>query len=112
MVKFDVQRVREEFPILGSVTRGGKALVYLDNGATTQKPRGVIDAVNRFYEAQNSNIHRGIYELSQTATGLYEAAREKVQRFIHAGEAAEVIFTRGTTERGLTWWRHRGGGRI
>jgi cysteine desulfurase/selenocysteine lyase len=95
--KFDVETVRRDFPILAP-RAGGKPLVYLDNAATTHKPRQVIEAEKRFYEGQNSNIHRGVYELSQIATGLYEAAREKVRAFINAPEAAEIIFTRGTTE--------------
>ncbi len=94
---FDVQRVRRDFPIL-SQTANGHPLIYLDNGATTQKPRQVIDAQSGFYETTNSNIHRGVYELSQTATNLYEAARGKVQAFLNAAEPAEIIFTRGTTE--------------
>jgi cysteine desulfurase / selenocysteine lyase len=95
--KFDVQTVRRDFPILATRSHG-KPLVYLDNAATTHKPRAVIDAERRFYEGQNSNIHRGVYELSQVATGLYEATREKTRAFINAPEAAEIIFTRGTTE--------------
>lgn len=98
-VCFDVDRVRGDFPILQ--TQAGsppRPLAYLDNGATTQKPRAVIDALVRYYETQNANIHRGVYGLSQTATSLYEAAREKVRAFINAREPQEVIFTRGTTE--------------
>jgi cysteine desulfurase/selenocysteine lyase len=94
---FDPLKVRADFPIL-STTAHGKPLVYLDNGATTQKPRQVIDAERRYYETQNANIHRGVYHLSQLATELYEDARRKVQRFINAAEAPEVLFTRGTTE--------------
>src|SRR3954470_23752630 len=93
---FDVQRVRADFPILHS-TAHGKPLVYLDNGATTQKPQVVIDATRRYYEEQNSNIHRGVYHLSQLATTLYEEARIKIQKFINAAEAREIIFTKGTT---------------
>src|SRR3954468_22393728 len=94
---FDPLKVRADFPILQTLSHG-KPLVYLDNGATTQKPRAVIDALSHYYQAQNANVHRGVYELSQIATELYEGARLKVQRFINAGESAEVIFTRGTTE--------------
>jgi cysteine desulfurase/selenocysteine lyase len=94
---WDVERVRADFPIL-QTTVNGKPLVYLDNAATTQKPRAVIDAIVRYYETQNANIHRGVYQLSQTATDLYEGTREKVRAFINAGEVAEIIFTRGTTE--------------
>src|SRR3954453_8645694 len=84
--ELDVQKVRGEFPIL-STTAHGKPLIYLDNGATTQKPRGVIDAVRRYYESQNANIHRGVYELSQVATTLYEQARLTVQKFINAAHS-------------------------
>src|SRR5688500_11997924 len=77
---FDVQGVRGDFPIL-STKAHGKPLVYVDNGATTQKPRQVIEALDRYYQTQNANIHRGVYELSQTATTLYEQARLTVQRF-------------------------------
>jgi len=94
---FDVARVRADFPILATTMRG-KPLVYLDNGATTHKPRAVIEAETRYYETQNANIHRGVYELSQTATDLYEAARKTVQAFLNAAEPAEIIFARGATE--------------
>jgi cysteine desulfurase/selenocysteine lyase len=94
---WDVERVRADFPILRTKVRG-KPLVYLDNAATTQKPRAVIDAIVRDYETQNANIHRGIYQLSQTATDLYEGVRHKVRAFINAAELGEIIFTRGTTE--------------
>ncbi|HVT82755.1 MAG TPA: SufS family cysteine desulfurase [Phycisphaerae bacterium] len=94
---FDPAAVRRDFPILAARSHG-KPLVYLDNGATTQKPRQVIDALVRYYESQNANIHRGVYELSQTATSLYESVREKIRAFINAREPAEIIFTRGTTE--------------
>src|SRR3954463_12943739 len=94
---FDVQRIRDDFQIL-KTTANGKPLVYLDNGATTQKPRAVIDVISRYYEAQNANIHRGVYYLSQLATDLYEATRRKVRKFINASDDREIIFTRGTTE--------------
>lgn len=94
---FDVARIRADFPILKQTVHG-KPLVYLDNAATTQKPQVVIDALNRYYAAENANIHRGVYTLSQLATALHEEAREKVQRFINAAESREIIFTRGTTE--------------
>ncbi|HEX8339722.1 MAG TPA: SufS family cysteine desulfurase [Tepidisphaeraceae bacterium] len=96
-ITFDPLVVRRDFPILQTHARG-KPLVYLDNGATTQKPQIVIDAVRNYYEKQNANIHRGVYELSQVATEGYEAARRTVARFINAPDPAEVIFTRGTTE--------------
>ena len=85
------------FPIFDDRARA-RPLVYLDNGATTQKPRVVLDALRHFYEEKNANIHRGVYELSQQATDAYESARRTVQHFINARESAEVIFTRGTTE--------------
>src|SRR5947209_14950822 len=94
---FDPVKVRGDFPILQTKAHG-KPLVNLDNGATTQKPRAVIEAIKHYYEAQNANVHRGVYQLSQIATEAYEAARVKVQKFINAAEPAEIIFTRGTTE--------------
>ncbi|SRR6266404_2181495 len=94
---FDVQKVREDFPIL-KTTVHGKPLVYLDNAATSQKPQAVIDATGRYYSADNSNIHRGVHLLSQRATTEYEDARIKVQNFINAAQSQEVIFVRGTTE--------------
>jgi cysteine desulfurase / selenocysteine lyase len=94
---FDVRKIREDFPILKSQVHG-KPLVYLDNAATTQKPRAVIDAILRYYEGQNSNIHRGVHHLSEVATRAYETARVKVQRFLNAADAREIIFTRGATE--------------
>src|SRR5204863_9457550 len=94
---FDVRKVREDFPILKSLVHG-KPLVYLDNAATTQKPRAVIDAILHYYEGQNSNIHRGVHHLSEVATRAYETARVKVQRFLNAADAREIIFTRGATE--------------
>ena len=94
---FDVRKVREDFPILKSQVHG-KPLVYLDNAATTQKPQAVIDAVRTYYESQNSNIHRGVHHLSEVATRAYESARVKIQRFLNAADAREIIFTRGATE--------------
>ncbi len=93
---FDPLKVRADFPILNG--SAGRPLVYLDNGATTQKPQAVIDALARYYESQNANIHRGVYRLSQIATEAYESARQTVARFINATEPQEIIFTRGTTE--------------
>jgi cysteine desulfurase/selenocysteine lyase len=95
---FDVARVRSDFPILSQVTRSGHPLVYLDNAATTQKPRQVIEAVTRFYASDNANVHRGLYELSERATAGFEAARERVARFVGAASAEEIVFTRSTTE--------------
>ena len=93
----DVARIREDFPILRQRIRG-KPLVYLDNAATSQKPQAVIDAVTRFYTAENANIHRGVHYLSERATVAYDEAREKVARFLNARSSREIIFTRGTTE--------------
>jgi cysteine desulfurase/selenocysteine lyase len=94
---FDVARVRADFPILAQEIRG-KPLVYLDNAATSQKPQAVIDALNRYYRTENSNIHRGVHWLSERATAAYEAARDKLRRFINAESDKEIIFVRGTTE--------------
>lgn len=94
---FDVDRYRKDFPVLQQKMHG-KPLVYLDNAATTQKPQAVIEALNRYYFAENANIHRGIYHLSQQATDAYETAREKVRQFIQAPAVEEIIFVRGTTE--------------
>ena len=88
---------RDEFPIL-SIRVRGQPLVYLDNAATTQKPRAVIDAVSRFYARDNANVHRGVHALSQRATDSFEAARARVQNFLHAAPPAEIIFVRGATE--------------
>lgn len=94
---FDVASVRKDFPILAS-TVYGKPLVYLDNGATTQKPLCVIEKLTDGYLHHNANVHRGVHFLSQDATDLHESARRRVQQFIHADSSDEVIFTRGTTE--------------
>ena len=93
----DVERIRRDFPILGREVYG-KPLVYLDNAATTQKPQCVIDAITEAYCNENANVHRGIHFLSQQATDMMEAARDKVRGFIGAGSTEEIIFTRGTTE--------------
>jgi len=93
----DAARIREDFPIFGRVVRG-KPLVYLDNANSTQKPRAVIDVESRFYESQYSNIHRGVYLLSQEATDLYDRARERVARFLNARSPREIVFVRDTTE--------------
>ena len=94
---YDIQKIRADFPILSREVYG-KPLVYLDNGATTQKPRCVVDAITDEYYSVNANVHRGVHFLSQQATDLHEAAREKVRAFIHAKSTDEIIFTRGTTE--------------
>ena len=94
---FNLERVRADFPILGRRIRG-KPLVYLDNAATSQKPQSVIDAVTRFYSAENANIHRGVHYLSERATTAYDVVREEIARFINAPSSRQVIFTKGTTE--------------
>lgn len=93
----DIDAIRSDFPIL-SATVYGKPLVYLDNAATTQKPRAVLDRVVAYYTQQNSNIHRGVHYLSEQASAIYESARETVQTFINASKREEIVFTRGTTE--------------
>lgn len=92
-----LKRIRQDFPILHT-EMNGKPLIYFDNGATTQKPRQVIEAITKYYEQDNANIHRGLYELSQRATDRYEAARARVAKFLGAERAEECIFVRGTTE--------------
>lgn len=94
---YDIQIIREDFPIL-SRTVYGKPLIYLDNGATTQKPRCVVESITDEYYSVNSNVHRGVHFLSQQATNLHEASRETVRKFINARSTSEIIFTRGTTE--------------
>jgi cysteine desulfurase/selenocysteine lyase len=94
---YDLSRVREDFPILRQKIRG-KPLVYLDNAATTQKPASVLQALHDYYAGTNANIHRGVHTLSQRATDAYEAAREKVRRFVNARETREIVFVRGATE--------------
>jgi len=93
----DVAKLRADFPALQLSVRG-KTLVYLDNAATSQKPRAVLEALQRYYEEGNANVHRGVHYLSEHATAAYEGAREKARRFLNAREAREVIFVRGTTE--------------
>ena len=97
VLPFDVHQVRRDFPILATRING-RPLVYLDNAATTHKPRLVLDAIEAFYASENANIHRGVHTLSQRATASFEAAREKIARFLNAGGASQIIFTRGTTE--------------
>ena len=94
---YDIQKIREDFPILGREVYG-KPLVYLDNAATTQKPLMVLDAMRDEYLNVNANVHRGVHYLSQQATNLHEAARKKVRQFINARKTEEIVFTRGTTE--------------
>lgn len=105
---FDVQAIREYFPVLNRTVKG-KPLVYFDNAATAQKPQAVIDALTEYYEKYNANIHRGIHSLAEEATAAYEATRDTVQQFINAKHREEIIFTRGVTESinlvAYTWAR-------
>lgn len=96
-LNFSVDEIRAQFPILERSVNG-KNLVYFDNGATSQKPQSVIDAIHTYYSFENANIHRGVHFLSQEATAKYELARETIRKYIHAKESCEVIFTKGTTD--------------
>jgi cysteine desulfurase/selenocysteine lyase len=95
--EFDVEAIRRDFPILREVVNG-RPLIWLDNGATTQKPQSVIDRISYFYEHENSNVHRAAHELAARATDAYESAREKTRRFLNAGATSEIVFVRGATE--------------
>lgn len=97
MTHYDIHSIRNDFPILKSMVNG-KPLVYLDNGASTQKPQLVIDAINHYYSSQNSNVHRGVHYLSQIATDAYEVTRRKLKAFINSKEEHEIILTKGTTD--------------
>lgn len=97
----DGTELRKQFPILDQ-NINDEPLVYLDNAATSQKPQAVLDAIEKYYHEANANVHRGVHTLAERATSQYEGAREKVCQFIHANEAAEILFTRGTTT-GLNW---------
>lgn len=96
-MSYNVEEIRQDFPILQRDVYG-RPLIYLDNAATTQKPRSVVEAISNEYYSTNANVHRGVHFLSQKATDLHEAARERVRQFINARSTAEVLFTRGTTE--------------
>jgi cysteine desulfurase/selenocysteine lyase len=96
-VKLDAEKLRADFPILGTLARG-KPLVFLDSAASAQKPRAVLDAMQRFYETSYANVHRGVYELSERATQAFEDVRTRVARFIGAAQPREIVFLRGTTE--------------
>ncbi|MBD3610990.1 MAG: aminotransferase class V-fold PLP-dependent enzyme, partial [Hydrogenovibrio crunogenus] len=100
--------IRDAFPIL-KLQENGQPLVYLDSGATSQKPLSVIEAIDHYYRAENANVHRGVYGLSERATESYEGARQKVQHFLNAASTKEIIFVRGTTEAinlvAQTWGR-------
>ncbi len=93
---YPLERIRADFPILATLARG-KRLAYLDNAATTQKPRAVIEAISRYYETSNANVHRAVYELAERATNQYEGARDRIARFVNAPRE-QVVFTRGCTE--------------
>src|SRR2546422_11738938 len=95
-IRFDVMSAREDFPVLARTIRG-KPLAYLDNGASAQRPASVIGAIDDYERRHHANIHRGVHTLSQEATALYEAARDKVVSFLHAASRHEIIFVRGTT---------------
>ena len=106
---FDVERIRQDFPILNREVRPGVKVIYLDSTATSQKPEPVIEAMNAFYRRSNANIHRGVHTLAEEATAMYEQARQKIARFINARSPHEVIYTRNTTESinlvAYTWAR-------
>ena len=95
---FDVEKVRKDFPALERLVHGDKPLVYLDNAATSQKPRQVLDALDDYYARHNANVHRGIHVLAEEATALYEGARDKVAAFINAADRSEVVFAKNSTE--------------
>ena len=107
-VVFDAESIRKDFPVL-SQSVYGKPLVYLDNAATSQKPKSVMDALVKYYSEYNANIHRGVHFLSQTASQAYDDVRIKVKNFIHAATEEEIVFTGGTTDAinlvAATWGR-------
>jgi cysteine desulfurase / selenocysteine lyase len=109
MSTFDAKAARADFPILQVEAHPGAPLIYLDSAATSQKPLAVIDAMDRYYREYNANVHRGIHQLSEQATAAYEGARERIARFINAPDAAQLIYTRNTTEAinlvALSWGR-------
>lgn len=94
---FDVKKIRADFPVLDQIVND-EPLIYLDNAATTQKPQAVLDVLNHYYLQDNANVHRGVHTLAERATAKFEAARKKVQQFIHANSNKEIIFTKGTTD--------------
>src|SRR5690606_6144423 len=95
--RFSVREIRDDFPALRQ-TIYGKSLIYFDNGATSQKPQLVLDAINQYYSKDNANIHRGVHHLSQKATNEYEQARKTIATFINARKTDEIIFVKGTTD--------------
>ncbi|MFC3928509.1 cysteine desulfurase [Streptococcus caprae] len=100
----DAQKIRQDFPILDQLVHD-ENLVYLDNAATTQKPRSVLETIERYYREDNANVHRGVHTLAERATAQYEASREKLRHFLNAKSTKEILFTRGTTT-GLNWVAH------
>ena len=108
-MQFDFSKIKKDFPILNREIRPGTKLIYLDSTATAQKPTAVIDAMNQYYQMNNANIHRGIHQLAEEATAMYELAREKIAKFINARSSKEIIYTRNTTESinlvSQTWGR-------
>src|SRR5688572_11452439 len=104
----DVETLRKHFPVFETPARG-KRLIYLDSAATSQKPQEVVERIVRFYETENANVHRGIYELAEKATDAYESAREKCATFVGARSPRSIVFTKGTTEAinlvRFTWGR-------
>lgn len=108
-MKDDIKKIKNDFPVLNREVRPGTKLVYLDSTATAQKPNLVIDAMDQYYRMNNANIHRGIHQLAEEATAMYEFSREKIAKFIHAKNPREIIFTRNTTESinlvSQTWGR-------
>ena len=94
---YDVRKIREDFPILHTKVYGNP-LVYFDNAATTQKPKSVVESIDKYYYTINSNVHRGVHNLSAQATEAYEGAREKARQFLNAQKTSEIIFVRGVTE--------------
>ena len=97
MNRLDVAQVKADFPLLAREVNG-KRLVYLDSAATSQKPVSVIEAMTRYYEEQNANVHRGVYALAEEATAAFERARAKMARFLNARKAREIVFTKNVTE--------------
>ncbi|HSM26379.1 MAG TPA: cysteine desulfurase [Anaerolineaceae bacterium] len=108
-MQFEFSKIKKDFPILNREIRPGTKLIYLDSTATAQKPTAVIDAMNQYYQMNNANIHRGIHQLAEEATAMYELAREKIAKFINARSSKEIIYTRNTTESinlvSQTWGR-------
>jgi cysteine desulfurase/selenocysteine lyase len=108
-MSLDVNRIRQDFPILDREVRPGVKVIYLDSTATSQKPASVIEAMDAFYRRSNANIHRGVHLLAEESTALYEGARQKIAKFINAPSSRQVIYTRNTTESinlvAYTWAR-------